>query len=186
MRHIALPLTLLVLGVWAAPAGAAQNLDGFADAFPRASKLCQRADAGKLGKALKPDARKVKAACARLRERYSSALNAYRTATAPLVQQAKEARRQMAEICRARSRDRTACRNAAQATRVRIREIRTQMKPHQETFSKAKQAARKEFWKAIGKLRGGKTLKPDTDNAQLPADELPTDSEIDSEAGSTA
>jgi len=185
MRQIALIAALLVLGACAAPAGAAQNLEGFADAFPRASKLCTRADAGKLGKALKPDARKVKAACARLRERYSSALNAYRTATAPLLQQARDARKQMAEICRARSRDRTACRSAQQATRVRIRELRAQMKPHQETFQKAKQSARKEFWKAIRKLRGGKSLKQDTDNAQVPADELPSDSELENESGST-
>lgn len=181
MRRLSVLLTMLALGACAAPAGAAQNLDGFAAAFPRASRLCERADAGKLGKALKPDARKVKAACARLRERYSSALNAYRTATAPLVQQAKDARRQLAETCRARSRDRTACREAGQATRARMRELRTQMAPHQEAFRKAKQAARKEFWKAIRRLRGGKSLKQDTDNAQMPADELPTDSEIDGE-----
>ena len=182
MRRLAVLLALLALGAFAAPAGAAQNLDGFADAFPRANKLCERADAGKLGKALKPDARKVKAACRRLRERYSSALNAYRTATAPLVQQAKDARRQMQEICRARTRDRGACRDASQAAQTRVRQLRTQMAPHQQTFRKAKQSARKEFWQAVKKLRGGKSLKQDTDDAQLPADELPTDSELQSES----
>lgn len=181
-RPLALPLTVLALGACAAPAGAAQNLEGFAESFPRASKLCERADAGKLAKALKPDARKVKAACRRLRTRYSSALNAYRTAIAPLVQQAKEARRQMRQTCR----DRKACRDAVQATRVRVREIRAQIAPHQQAFRSAKQAARKEFWQAIKKLRGGKSLKQDTDNEQLPADELPTDSELESDAGGAA
>jgi hypothetical protein len=178
-----LVLIVLALAALAPAASAANPADGFANVFPRASKLCDRADAGKLGRALKPDARKVKAACAKLRRRYSEALARFEAAAVPLRQQAAEARKQARETClqARRSRDPGGCKGVNQTLRARIGEIRSQMQPLYEAFRKSNQAARKDFWAAIRKLRGGKSLKPDTDTGTAPADGLPTDAELDGE-----
>jgi hypothetical protein len=186
MRRLVWGLMLIVLaGAALAPAAsAASPAEGFEKVFPRAAKLCERADAGKLGKALKPDARKVKAACAKLRKRYSDALARFDAAAAPLRQQAADARKQARVDClqARRNRDPGACKGITQALRTRIGEIRNQMRPLYEAFRQSNQAARQEFWKAIRKLRGGKALKPDTANDAAPADGLPTDAELDGDA----
>jgi hypothetical protein len=179
-------LLLIVLAVAAlAPAASAAGpADGFANVFPRAAKLCDRADAGKLSRALKPDARKVKAACAKLRKRYRDALATFEAAAAPLRAQAVEARKQTRETClqARRNRDPGGCKAASQALKTKIGEIRTQMQPLYAAFRASNQAARREFWAAIRKLRGGKSLKPDTESTVAPADGLPTDAELDGDA----
>lgn len=174
-------VALLVLA-FAAPAANAADPAGFAGMLPRASALCVKADAGKLGKRLRPDAGKVKKACATLRSAYSAALTEYQAAVRPIADQIRTLIQQTRETCAAarRNRDIATCREAQRTARLRTRELRAQMQPYAATFNKKVDAARKTFWAAIRKLKGGKGLGSDAQPGTAPSTDVPDDSGIDS------
>lgn len=176
-------LLALVPAVLVAPAAAqAADPDGFAATFPRAAALCKKADAGRLGAKLKPDAAKVKRACTRLRSTYTQALATYQAAAQPLIQQMKAAIQQSRDACRAAraNRDNAACRAAQQEASRRTRELRQQVGVHARARQAKNEAARKAFWAAIRKLRGGKGVKADPVLGSAPTTDVPDDSGIES------
>lgn len=167
--------------VAAAPAGAALKLDGFATTFPKASALCVKADKGKLGKKLAPSKGKVLAACRKLRQSYSDALTRFLATTDPLRVQMKGIVQAQREAClqARRNRDRQGCRAAQIQARAQLAPLRAQIAEAQKTAQASYEKARKAFWAAIRKLRGGATLSPDAPPGQTPVADIPQDSELD-------
>jgi len=177
----ALLAALLVLAV-AAPAAGAADPDGFAGMLPRAAALCAKADSGKLGRKLKPDAGKVKKACRTLRAAYAKALADYRAAAKPVTDQIRAAIQETREACLAarRARNPAACREAQRNGRERTRQLRAQLAPFSQAFDKQVEAARKAFWATIKSLKGAKGLKNDPKPGTAPGVDAPDDSGIDS------
>lgn len=175
-------LVALLLLAFAAPAANAADPPGFAGMLPRASALCAKADAGKLGKKLKPDAGKVKKACATLRSSYAAALAEYQAAVKPIADQIRAVIQDTKTTCAAarRNRDIATCREAQRQARLRTRDLRAQMQPYAATFDKKVDAARKAFWATIKKLKGGKALNGDAQPGTAPSTDVPDDSGIDS------
>lgn len=167
----------------AAPAGAAAalDLDGFATTFPKASALCTKADKGKLPKKLKPSKAKVRKACTKLKQSYSSAHTTFTTVVTPLRQQARDVVTQQRKTCleARRLRNTALCRQAQIDARAKLAGLRQQMAAAASVAQKAYEAARKTFWATIKKLKGGAGIPADPSITNPPDTGAPTDSELD-------
>jgi hypothetical protein len=157
-------LTVLVLAVLPATAFARPADRGFRQTFPVASRLCARADAGRLPKRLAASADQVKAACTTLQAAYTSAHSDLSTASTPLVQQAGQALSDARSACQAAlaSHDRAACRAARDQARQTLKDLRTQLRTAVQAYRAAASAARKAFWTTIHGLRGGAGVPGDS------------------------
>ena len=136
---------------------------GLRGAHPFAARVCARADAGRLPAKLASSADQIKADCATLKTSVTSAQDAFDTAVAPLVQQAKDAIAQAQQTCQTarQSGDRAACQAARQQARTTLQSLRSQLRTAARTYVTALKTARKTFWSAIRSLRGGAAITPD-------------------------
>jgi hypothetical protein len=157
-------LTMLVLAVLPASASARPADRGLRQTFPVASRLCARADAGRLPKRLAASADQVKAACATLHAASTSAQSDLNTTFTPLAQQAGQAIATARSTCQAAlaSRDRAACKAARDQARQTLAGLRAQLRPALQAYRAAVSAARKAFWTTIHGLRGGAGVAGDS------------------------
>ena len=131
--------------------------------YPVATRLCARADAGKLPKRLAASSDQVKAACAALTTAYTAAQSDFTTATASLTQQTKDAIATARTTCKAAiaAHDRTACQAAVATERQTLSGLRDQRRTATQAYRTALGAARKAFWTTIHGLPGGAGLTAD-------------------------
>jgi hypothetical protein len=161
---------LIALGALSPLAAAKPGTRTFEQTYPHAAKLCARADAGTLGKRLKPSTAQVKADCQALRGTFAKAQSDDQAATVSIPAQAQAALAQAKSACeKARqSHDPAACRQARQQARTTLRGLRGTARDAAKAYRAAIEGGRKTFWAAIKTLRGGAGEAPDAPSTESP------------------
>jgi len=169
----------------AVPVGAVPHLKGrsFERTFPVASRLCARADDGRLPTRAQSSSDQIKAACATLHSSYDAAQSTLDSALSPLQDQIKTARQAVVAACQGAqqptpsqtdsssptqtrdvtppSTDRTACQQARQQFRSTVSSLKDQLKTIEKAYHESIQTARKAFWTTIQSLRAASSVTPD-------------------------
>jgi hypothetical protein len=138
--------------------------------YPVASRLCQRAERGKLPPKLAASAGQVNAACATLHASFTVAQTTFGATVAPLRAQARAAIMQARETCRVarQTHDRAACIAARRQARTTLSGLRVQLRTAIRAYRNAIEASRRTFWSTIRSLRGGSGITPDKPTSSTP------------------
>jgi hypothetical protein len=160
LRGASVGSALLVL-ILPAVANAAPGSRTFAQTFPVASHLCNRAT---LPKSLQGQQAKVAADCAALQSAYNSAVTAGQTAEANFAAAVQAARGAAQAACNPKPltpAGHAACKQARNQARHEVALQRAGLKLALKQFHLSLQQARLTFWTAIHDLRGGAGLPTD-------------------------
>jgi len=156
----------------ALPALAAANPGSrdFQQVFPYASRLCARAQAGKLGGSLRQSSAQVLASCATLVQSFDPADGAVQSAESTYRSTVKADRQQLdAALQQAyASHDLAAARQARLAFRQQMLTARQARLTAVQSYVTAVQSARKAFWSVIHSLRGGQGIQGESGTPPVP------------------
>jgi hypothetical protein len=133
----------------------------FAQTYPYASKLCDRAAAGTLPKKLRPQTTAVMTDCAALRSSFNTAVGAVQTAHTTYANGLATAKATRNAACVTTPVNHQACKAARIVYRATVKNLAAAHRLAVKAYYVAVESARRTFWAEIRVLRGGATITPD-------------------------